>query len=84
MKFNGPASIPKNRPRTDDQRTARMQERQKWDRRKDDVASAMLAANILGWIRFAYSPARASHNPETTYTLIVQTMEELIPHGRKS
>ncbi len=59
-------------------------DQKRWDSRKDDVANALLAANILGTDKVrVFTGSRVAH-PETTYKLIAQTMEELIPMADKA
>jgi sugar phosphate isomerase/epimerase len=59
-------------------------EQKRWDRRKDDLANALLAANILGTDKVrVFTGARMAH-PETTYKLIVQVFEEFIPMAEKA
>jgi sugar phosphate isomerase/epimerase len=52
---------------------------QRWDRRKEDVASALRAANILGVDKVRVFTGKRIANPESAYPLIVRTLEELIP-----
>jgi len=76
MKFNWPGLNP--------DKPAREAEQKKWDSRKDDLANALLAANILGTDKVrVFTGARVPH-PETTYKLIVQTLEEFIPMAEKA
>jgi sugar phosphate isomerase/epimerase len=76
MKFNWPGLVPGAPVKDADQ--------QRWDRRKDDLAKALLAANILGTDKVrVFTGARAA-NPETTYKLITQTLEEMIPMAEKA
>jgi sugar phosphate isomerase/epimerase len=86
LKFDWPGLTPeKPRKETDAQRTARLANEQKrWDRRKEDVSSALLAANILGVDKIRVFTGTRVANPETTYPLIVKTMEELIPLAEKA
>jgi sugar phosphate isomerase/epimerase len=68
------------RRETDEQRSTRVAlEQKKWDSRKQDVATALRAANILGVDKVRVFTGERVANPETAYPLIVQTMEELIP-----
>jgi sugar phosphate isomerase/epimerase len=86
LKFDWPGMEPE-RPRkeTDEQRTKREAANQaKWDRRKDDVTSALRAANILGVDKIRVFTGTRVANPESTYPLIVKTMEELIPLAEKA
>jgi len=51
----------------------------RWDRRKDDLARVIAAAQILGTDKVRiFSGARVA-NPATAYSAIVKTMEELAP-----
>jgi sugar phosphate isomerase/epimerase len=85
LKFTWPGTEPARvRKETDEQRSTRLAAEQKrWDRRKDDVASAVTAANILGVDKIRVFTGTRVANPETTYSLIAQTMEELIPIADK-
>ncbi len=76
MKFNWPGLVPGATVRDADQK--------RWDRRKDDLANALLAANILGTDKVRVFTGTRVANPETTYKLIVQTMEEFIPMAEKA
>jgi sugar phosphate isomerase/epimerase len=76
MKFNWPGLNPDVPVKPSDQK--------KWDSRKDDLANALLAANILGTDKVrVFTGSRVAH-PETTYKLIVQTLEEFIPMAEKA
>jgi sugar phosphate isomerase/epimerase len=76
MKFNWPGLNP-GAPVKD-------AEQKRWDARKDDLANALLAANILGTDKIrVFTGARVAH-PETTYKLITQTFEEFIPMAEKA
>lgn len=76
MKFNWPGLNPAVPVKEADQK--------KWDSRKDDLANALLAANILGTDKVrVFTGSRVAH-PETTYKLIVQTLEEFIPMAEKA
>ena len=76
LKFNWPGLVPGASVKDADQK--------RWERRKDDVAKALLAANILGTDKVrVFTGARVEH-PETSYKLIVQTMEELIPMAEQA
>lgn len=76
MKFNWPGLNPGAPVRPADQK--------KWDSRKDDLANAILAANILGTDKVrVFTGSRVAH-PETTYKLIVQTLEDFIPMAEKA
>ena len=76
MKFNWPGLVP-GAP-------VRETEQKKWDSRKDDLANALLAANILGTDKVRVFTGARVKNPETTYKLIVQTFEEFIPMAEKA
>ncbi len=76
MKFNWPGLNPGAPVKPADQK--------KWDSRKEDMANALLAANVLGTDKVrVFTGSRVAH-PETTYKLIVQTMEEFIPMAEKA
>ena len=76
MKFNWPGLNP--------EATVTPANQKKWDSRKDDLANALLAANVLGVDKVrVFTGSRVAH-PETTYKLIVQTMEEFIPMAEKA
>lgn len=86
LKFTWPGLTPERaRPETDGQRTTRLAaEQKKWDHRKEDVASALMAANVLGVDKIrVFTGTRVAH-PETVYPLIVRTMEEFIPMAEKA
>ena len=69
LKFNWPGLKPGAEVRPMDQK--------KWDSRKQDLETALRAANILGVDKVrVFTGARVEH-PETTYKLIAQTMEEI-------
>ncbi|MGD1073885.1 MAG: sugar phosphate isomerase/epimerase family protein [Bryobacteraceae bacterium] len=69
LKFTWPGTAPVTSP----------EDQKRWDRRKEDLASALMAANIFGVDKVRiFTGTRATH-PETTYPMIVKTMEELIP-----
>jgi len=76
MKFNWPGLVP-GAPVKDT-------EQKKWDSRKDDLANALLAANILGTDNVRVFTGARVKDPETTYKLIVQTFEEFIPMAEKA
>jgi sugar phosphate isomerase/epimerase len=76
MKFNWPGLDPAVPVREADQK--------KWDSRKDDLANALLAANILGTDKIRVFTGSRMKQPETTYKLIVQTIEEFIPMAEKA
>ena len=59
-------------------------DQQRWDRRKDDLAKALLAANILGTDKVRVFTGARVARPETTYKLITQTLEEMIPMAEKA
>jgi sugar phosphate isomerase/epimerase len=81
LKFTWPGTEPaRTRKETDEQRAKRLADEQKrWDRRKDDVAKAVMAANIFGVDKIRVFTGTRVEHPETTYKLIAQTMEELLP-----
>lgn len=76
MKFNWPDLVPGAPVKAADQA--------KWDRRKDDLAKALVAANILGTDKVRVFTGTRVANPETSYKLVVQTMEEMIPMAEKA
>ena len=86
LKFTWPGTTPeRQRKETDEQRTARIAaEQKKWDNRRDDVASALLAANIMGVDKIRVFTGTRAANPESTFPLIVKTMEDLIPMAEKA
>lgn len=86
LKFTWPGMVPeKMREETGEQRAARVAaEQKKWDRRKEDVANALLAANILGVDKVRVFTGTRVANPETAYPTIVKTLEELIPMAEKA
>jgi sugar phosphate isomerase/epimerase len=51
----------------------------RWDRRKDDLARAITAAQIFGVDKIRVFTGARVANPATAYPNIVRTMEELIP-----
>ncbi len=59
-------------------------EQKRWDSRKEDVATALRAANILGVDKVRVFTGKRVEHPETTYKLIAQTMEELLPMAEKA
>jgi sugar phosphate isomerase/epimerase len=76
LKFNWPGLKPGAAVRPMDQK--------KWDSRKEDVETALRVANILEVDKVrVFTGARVEH-PETTYKLIAQTMEELLPMAEKA
>jgi sugar phosphate isomerase/epimerase len=86
LKFTWPGMTPqKARAETDEQRAARAAaEQKKWDRRKDDLANALMAANVLGVDKVrVFTGTRVAH-PETAYPTIVKTLEEMIPMAEKA
>ena len=85
LKFTWPGTEPaRTRKETDEQRATRLAvEQKRWDARKEDVASAVRAANILGVDKLRVFTGTRVANPETTYKLIVQVMEELVPIAEK-
>ncbi len=76
MKFRWPGLVPQAPVRDADQA--------RWDRRKDDLAKALLAANVLGCDKVRVFTGSRVANPESTYKLIQQTMEEFIPLAEKA
>jgi L-ribulose-5-phosphate 3-epimerase len=76
MKFNWPGLVPGAPVKDADQK--------RWDRRKDDLAKALLAANILGTDKVRVFTGARVANPETSYRLIVQTLEEMIPMAEQA
>lgn len=76
MKFNWPGLVP-GAP-------VRESEQKRWDRRKDDLANALMAANILGCDKVRVFTGSRVKNPETTYQRIVQLFEEFIPMAEKA
>jgi sugar phosphate isomerase/epimerase len=86
LKFTWPGTEPaRMRKETPEQRATRLAAEQKrWDKRKDDVQSAVNAANILGVDKLRVFTGTRVAAPETTYNLIVQTMEELVPIAEKA
>ena len=89
LKFTWPGTIPaKPRPaalkETPEQNAARAAaEMKRWDNRKADVETAVRAANILGTNKIRIFTGERVAQPETTFQLIRQTMEELIPIAEK-
>ncbi|HVW07421.1 MAG TPA: sugar phosphate isomerase/epimerase family protein [Bryobacteraceae bacterium] len=76
LKFNWPGLKPGAAVRPMDQK--------KWDSRKEDVQTALNAANILGVDKVrVFTGSRVEH-PETAYKLVAQTIEELIPMAEKA
>ncbi|HVV45602.1 MAG TPA: sugar phosphate isomerase/epimerase family protein [Bryobacteraceae bacterium] len=59
-------------------------EQKRWDSRKQDVETALRAANILGVDKVRVFTGKRVEHPETTYKLIAQTMEELLPMAEKA
>ncbi len=51
----------------------------RWDRRKDDLARAIAAAQILGTDKIRIFAGAREANPATAYTAIAKAMEELAP-----
>jgi len=76
LKFNWPGLQPGA--------TVRPMDQKKWDSRKEDVETALRAANILGVDKVRVFTGKRVEHPETTYKLIVQTMEELLPMAEKA
>jgi len=81
MKFTWPGTEPATpRKEPDEQRTARAaSDAKRWERRTADVDAAVRAANILGTDKVRIFTGERVAQPETTFKLIAQTMEELIP-----
>jgi sugar phosphate isomerase/epimerase len=81
LKFTWPGMEPvRTRKESDEQRATRVAtEQKKWGRRKEDVASAVAAANIFGVDKIRFFTGTRVEHPETTYKQIVQVMEELTP-----
>jgi sugar phosphate isomerase/epimerase len=76
LKFAWPGLVPADAAKEPDQK--------RWDRRKDDFAAALRAANILGAEKIRiFTGARVAH-PETAYPMVVRTLEELIPDAEKA
>ena len=86
LKFTWPGTEPaRARKETPEQRTKRLAaEQARWDKRKEDVTTAVNAANILGVDKLRVFTGTRVEHPETTYKLIVQTMEELTPIAEKA
>jgi sugar phosphate isomerase/epimerase len=76
LKFTWPGTTPEGTKKEADQ--------VKWDRRKEDVTSALRAANILGVDKVRVFTGTRDVHPESTYPLIVRTMEELVPLFEKA
>jgi sugar phosphate isomerase/epimerase len=76
LKFTWPGITPEGPRKEPDQK--------KWDRRKDDVESALRAANILGVDKVRVFTGTRDVHPESTYPLIIRTVEELIPLFEKA
>jgi sugar phosphate isomerase/epimerase len=76
LKFNWPGTASETPPTEAEQK--------KWENRRKDVESALLAANILGVDKVRVFTGRRVAKPEATFPLIVQTMEELIPLAEKA
>ncbi|MDE3198401.1 MAG: TIM barrel protein [Acidobacteriota bacterium] len=82
LKFTWPGLVPANgKPETPERKAANQK---RWDRRKEDVTMALNAANILGVDKIRVFTGTRVENPESTYSLIVRTMEELIPLFEKA
>ena len=75
LKFTWPGTNPEGTRKDPDQK--------KWDRRKEDVEMAVRAANILGVDKIRVFTGTRDVHPESTYPLIVRTIEELIPIAEK-
>lgn len=76
MKFTWPGINPASGKKDPDQK--------KWDRRKEDAESAVRAAVILGCDKVRVFTGTRDVNPESTYPLIVRTVEELLPIFEKA
>ncbi len=85
MKFTWPGTTPaKPRKDTPEQAATRAAaEKKRWDNRKADVEAAVRAANILGTDKIRIFTGERVAQPETTFKLIQQTMEEFIPIAEK-
>jgi sugar phosphate isomerase/epimerase len=53
----------------------------RWDRRKQDFARAVAAAEVLGVDKIRIFTGTRTANPAAVYSNIVQTMEEMIPRA---
>ncbi len=86
LKFTWPGTEPARlRKETPEQRATRLAaELKRWEKRKDDVTAACNAANILGVDKLRIFTGTRVAEAETTYKLIVQTMEELTPIAEKA
>jgi sugar phosphate isomerase/epimerase len=61
------------------------QNQKKWDSRKDDMANALMAANILGCDKVrVFTGTRLKDDPSKSYKLIVDTISEFIPMAEKA
>jgi len=76
LKFTWPGTNPAGTRKDPDQK--------KWDRRKEDVESTLRAANILGCDKVRVFTGTRDVNPESTYPLIIRTVEELLPLFEKA
>jgi sugar phosphate isomerase/epimerase len=76
LKFNWPGLQPAG--------AAKPAEQKRWDSRKEDVQTALRAANILGVDKVRVFTGKRVEHPETSYKLIAQTMEELLPLAEKA
>ena len=76
LKFTWPGTNPAGTKKDPDQK--------KWDRRKEYFESTLRAANILGVDKIRVFAGTRDEHPETTYPLIVRTLEELIPLAEKA
>lgn len=54
-------------------------DQKRWDRRKDDLANAIEAANILGVDKIGIFTGTRGANPSAAYMAIARTIEEFIP-----
>jgi len=74
LKFTWPGTAPAITP----------QDQKRWDRRKEDLSSALMAANIFGVDKVRIFTGTRAANPESVYPLIVKTFEELLPLAEKA
>jgi sugar phosphate isomerase/epimerase len=74
LKFTWPGTAPATSP----------EDQKKWDRRKEGLSSALMAANIFGVDKVRIFTGTRAANPETVYPMIVKTFEELIPMAEKA
>ena len=85
MKFTWPGMInPRQKPETDDAKAKRLaKERERFDRRLQDVETSMKAANILGVDKMRIFSGTRVAEPETVLPLIQKTVEEMLPLAEK-